>query len=447
MRSVKLNGVVDELHVKEWTSEERAQIVEETNRILADPSFKSSKRCVALFRHLADRSLAGDHEYVKERTLGVEVFGRPPDYDTAVDPVVRMTANEIRKRLAQWYQEPPHHQQVRIRLNSGTYLLKFEFVQPESLPETVEAKATIEAPMPAMLPETENLHPADTQASPHFYTPPDAIAPSLAAPLRSPANWLWAVAALVFVVLAVVLAWPHFDIFQSRQDLAWKPLLKSTEPLILSIPEQPLQTITDGPLQWQLNANTIANRMAPATSAAQNADTLTPMADAVVSQTITRWLTLHGRNAALRGSSAMSMRDLRQGPVILVGGFHPWSLILLSNLRYSVRIDPVTHAMWIQDAQNPSKRDWMIDGSGQPSDIDYAIITRFIDPATGHWVLSLGGLRKQGTRVARDLLINSSFNRSLPPQIKPTGNFQIVLKTSFVNGSAGPPQILAFHAW
>ena len=205
--------------------------------------------------------------------------------------------------------------------------------------------------------------------------------------------------------------------------------------------------VADGALQWQLSADTIANRMAPVNTTAQNADTIIPMADAVVSQTITRWLTSHGQKSALRGSSAMTMRDLRQGPVVLIGGFNQWSLILLSNLRYSIRVDPAMHAMWIQDAQNVSKRDWMIDGNGQPKDIDYAVITRFIDPETGHWILSLGGLRKQGTRVARDLLVDSSFAQLLQKQIKSTGNFQIVLKTSIVNGSADPPQILAFHTW
>jgi hypothetical protein len=34
----------------------------------------------------------------------IEVFGRSPDYDTAEDPVVRLRAADVRKRLAQYYQ-------------------------------------------------------------------------------------------------------------------------------------------------------------------------------------------------------------------------------------------------------------------------------------------------------------------------------------------------------
>jgi hypothetical protein len=85
--------------------------------------------------------------------------------------------------------------------------------------------------------------------------------------------------------------------------------------------------------------------------------------------------------------------------------------------------------------------------NGLPKDTDYTVISRLFDSETGHWILSLGGLRKQGTRAARDLLIDSSYASLLPSQIRSTGNFQIVLKTSILNGSAGPPQILAVYTW
>jgi hypothetical protein len=446
----KAIGTVGEVqHIEEWTAEERAQIIEEANRIVSDPAFKSSRRCVALFSLLVDRSLVGDHDAVKERTLGIEVFGRVPNYDTATDPVVRMAANEIRKRLAQWYQEPARHRQVRIRLNSGTYLLKFEFVHPEFVPERLEALTRAEAPSPTILTEaeTETLIHTQAPAIPEFDTHPDVIEPSPVLRARSRKRWIWGVAAIAIVAAAVGVTLRHFDAFQSRQYLVWKPLLNSTEPLTISIPEVPPQLIGNESLQWQLNADEITNRVAPSGSPEQNANTITPIADAAVAQSITRWVTLQGQNSVLHGSSAMTMRNLRQGPVVLVGGFNPWSLVLLSNLRYAIRMDTAAHAMWIQDAQNTSKRDWMIDGNGQPKDVDYAVISRLFDPETGHWILSFGGLRKQGTRAARDLLIDSSYAKLLPPQIRSTGNFQIVLKTNIVNGSAGPPQILAVHTW
>src|SRR5215469_15746869 len=82
-----------------WTALQRTAIWAEADRILADPSFRKSRRCVVLFRRLIEHALEGGEENgIKERTLGIDVFGREADYDTNTDPIVRMTANEIRKR-------------------------------------------------------------------------------------------------------------------------------------------------------------------------------------------------------------------------------------------------------------------------------------------------------------------------------------------------------------
>src|SRR5437016_12255802 len=82
-----------------WETEgERAAIQAQLERILQNPLFKNSKRYPTLLRYVVERTLDGHPGELKERTLGIEVFGREPDYDTNLDPVVRTTAAEIRKR-------------------------------------------------------------------------------------------------------------------------------------------------------------------------------------------------------------------------------------------------------------------------------------------------------------------------------------------------------------
>src|SRR3954469_11704031 len=75
-------------------------------QVLASHLFRGSRRCQLLLRHITEQTLAGATSSLKERTLGIEVFGRAPDYDTSQDPIVRASAAEIRKKLAQYYQEP-----------------------------------------------------------------------------------------------------------------------------------------------------------------------------------------------------------------------------------------------------------------------------------------------------------------------------------------------------
>ena len=104
---------------------EKSAVREQLNRLLANPFFSHSKRFPTFLRFVTEQTLAGEEENIKERTLGIEIFGRNADYDTASDPIVRVTAAEIRKRVAQYYQEPAHVNEMRIALPSGSYIPKF----------------------------------------------------------------------------------------------------------------------------------------------------------------------------------------------------------------------------------------------------------------------------------------------------------------------------------
>lgn len=76
-------------------------------------------------RFVVEQTLARKTEALKERTLGVDVFARPSHYDTNDDPIVRVTAGEIRKRIAQYYQEPGHEEELRIYLPLRSYVPHF----------------------------------------------------------------------------------------------------------------------------------------------------------------------------------------------------------------------------------------------------------------------------------------------------------------------------------
>src|SRR4051794_2844801 len=70
-------------------------IREQLARVLASPLFKSSKHYPGLLRYVIERTLEGGGTDLKERALGISVFGRDPNYDTNLDPVVRTTACEV----------------------------------------------------------------------------------------------------------------------------------------------------------------------------------------------------------------------------------------------------------------------------------------------------------------------------------------------------------------
>src|SRR5579872_6365453 len=92
------------------------EIRDELDRILASPVFRNSKRNCSLLRHVVQRAIEGHPEELKERNIGVDVFGREAAYDTNTDHVVRSVAGEVRRRLAQYYMEAGRESELRIEI-------------------------------------------------------------------------------------------------------------------------------------------------------------------------------------------------------------------------------------------------------------------------------------------------------------------------------------------
>src|SRR3984885_3671941 len=114
------------------TKEDRDGVLRELKKILASPQFANSKRYPALLQYVVENTLEGRLDLLKERTLGVEVFDRPPTYDTNTDTVVRYTAGEVRKRLLLYYLEHGRSSAIRISLPAGSYIPEFLLGQEEA---------------------------------------------------------------------------------------------------------------------------------------------------------------------------------------------------------------------------------------------------------------------------------------------------------------------------
>src|SRR5271163_514518 len=98
---------------------------EQLGRLLAHPLFTNSKRYPVLLAYTVEQTLLGHANELKERTIGVEAFGRELSYDVNIDPVVRTTAAEVRKRLIQYYYNTDHAGELIIELPLGSYVPSF----------------------------------------------------------------------------------------------------------------------------------------------------------------------------------------------------------------------------------------------------------------------------------------------------------------------------------
>src|SRR5258708_10286756 len=81
----------------------RETIEIQLERILASSEFRRSVKLSNFLRFTVDQAFAGEAGSSKECLIGMHIFGRRPDYDPATDPIVRVEARRLRRKLAAYY--------------------------------------------------------------------------------------------------------------------------------------------------------------------------------------------------------------------------------------------------------------------------------------------------------------------------------------------------------
>lgn len=408
-----------------------AAIREQLELLVQDASFRSSKRSVQFLRYVVQQTLDGAGDQIKERTIGVEVFGRDPSYDTNLDHVVRTAAIELRKRLAIYYGDEKHKSELRMSLVPGSYKPRF------SLSNHGASAADLD---PATAHLTDTIPTPAEHPGPVLVTNPAAEAVST--------RWRWYVGVSVCLIAACALlgySWTHRA---TAQDLFWKPVLETPGFVLLAAGDVP-----DGPPTASADSGEQGSSL-PIVH--KTSSPTIPFADAMTMARVSGTLESHGKKVVIRQEGASSFSDLREGPVVLIGAFNnEWSLRLTRKLRFSLALDPAQHLVYIKDAKNPSGRTWSWrtdqptdhqGAAGGPALQDYALISRVWNSETGHAVIIIGGLYTYGTEASGEFLTDPQMMQAISKEAALQdvhSTLQIVLGTTVTDGTAGPPKVLA----
>ena len=266
----------------EWrpsTDDERKAVRDQLERMLASSLFRNSKRYPALLQYVVEQSLEGKDHLLKERVLGIEVFHRQPDYDTNQDTIVRLTAAEVRKRIALYYQQPEHDVELRIYLHPGSYAPHFLLVPEPTLEAALRSEAAAGVPADLVDDEDPEAEPGSASAAPrdgdhsgHYgsdygRTPEAALssarpAPTAAEPGETPVRALpipaepqptaeqrhprrGVPAALLFAGVAAIAlflfaGWLYLRQKQSAPppiEMIWQPIFQDLSPALLVVPD------------------------------------------------------------------------------------------------------------------------------------------------------------------------------------------------------------------
>jgi hypothetical protein len=398
------------------TDAERDQVREQLVRILASPAFQNSKRYAAVLRYVVEQTLEGDGERLKERTIGIEVFKRTPDYDTATDHAVRSAVTEVRKRLGQYYSGA--QSELRIEIQPGSYMPQFRW--PDE--STVRLEPLQFAP-----------------GRPETARPEVRVTTS-----RRTLRWTGVAAALAVAVAALFIL---MQTARSDDPLVsfWKPILSSPAPVLLCIGNVQGGTATE-PYPPALSPTLTLREFHNSTASTVN------VYDAFTLARFSGLLQAHGARFRFASQSDATFTDLQNGPAVLVGLLNNnWTQRLMPKLRFTVE-EPTPDKVVILDRNNPSNQDWSVDYSIPYLKVtrDYALVLRMVDPKTEQPVVMDAGITVFGTSAAALFLTSPSEIKKLTA-IAPAGwekkNMEIVLATDVIQGRSGPATILAAQFW
>jgi hypothetical protein len=371
-------------------------------KILESHEFRSSKRCQDFLRFVVESTLDGRTDILKERTIGIEAFGRPASYDPSDDATVRVKAGEVRKRLGRYYATEGQEDDIRIDLPAGGYVPDFVKAPPQLVPGKPIA---FEAPV---------------------------------VPAKRRSFRLWAVSALLAVVAAAAVAWFQFRKPVTALDEFWAPVLAGTAPALLCAAYVPVYSDRepgrDHPQKFedfiQLNDQFVGG------------------GDLVAAARLAGMLTKMGRAYQVRIGSEVSFQDLRSGPAVLIGYSYTRWKDVSNSLRYF--IDAARRPVVITDNGTPTR--WSLPNltPDRHTDEDYAIVSRVFDPDTHAMMVEISGITQYGTEAGGYMVTSPALLadalKDAPPDWQKR-NFQLVLHVKVIAGSPASPQVIAKHFW
>jgi len=377
---------------------------------------------------------------LKERSIGIEVFGRTPTYDANADPVVRITAGEVRKRLGLYYYDSAHAGELVIELPVGSYMPLFR--QPDGFTEPAT---------PEIIEPAHSLPTVISEPQPVIISPlPDLPAPPKSSRLRWPLLALLTVMGCVAGVFIGMRMQPAPPVEQpSNIDRFWEPFLSSpnTTTFCLGEPAKNIDMDSINSFEAPVGAPAEPQKLYVRLHLSGNL----ALADVI---TLTRAAAaLESRHKAFRvvPASEASFAQLREGPIVLIGAFdNIWTLRLTQKLRFG--FESKNGDALLVDRKSGDKTTWAThwDLPYQKLSKDYAIVARIRDSTTGQPVIIAAGISEEGTEAAGEILYNPVYLNTLlakAPANWEKMNMEAVIETQVIEGHSGPPNILAVETW
>jgi hypothetical protein len=412
------------------------------DRIIASSTFAKCERLSSLLAYVCDLTLNGRVKEINEQKIGEAVFGRPHNYDSSIDGIVRTQASRLRQRLELYFSEEGLDEPIRIVIPRGGYVPVFE---PRLMPVVPMLTPTVLPEQPAGKLEVRGS----------FWG------------LRS-AAMAWSLVAILLVAMVTILLANRGASIKGQ--LARPPV----HPLwnqIFAAEQRTLEVPGDsGLVMWQglvgksvglseyLTGDYRTNLLPRSLTSLQDAavDMGGRRYTSIVDLEAAKSLSLMAQSAQgkleVRYARDVRPNDLKQGNVILVGAAeaNPWVELFEHNMNFVFFNDRVrkTFSVLNREPRGGEPRQW----DSHYTDLQHRVyaVVAFLPNLGGNGnALILEGTSMAGTESAWDFVSDDSqllpFLKRIQRANGTVPHFELVLGTNNMSGSAVKDTVLAWR--
>jgi hypothetical protein len=387
------------------TEERRRQL----DRILNSGTFRQAGSLRRLLSYLGEKSLNGEADQLKEYTVGLEAFGKPPTYNPQQDASVRVQAAKLRQKLEEYYRTEGAADPVRVHFPKGHFRLEFES-RPEGPP-----------------PKRRLL------ANPTF------------------AGLAGAFIGATLSLLAAFLAWrapaPPAAAWTPELEELWQPFLESSRPLLIGLgtpmfahfgPVFLRDPAANEPQELEGSPYLAALRKGFPALFPVPTYLYTGVGEAIGATELVRLLAGRRREVTIKRSASVSWEDIERQDVIFLGStkFNPQLKDLPGGLELLMVPGEIVNLKPRPGEPASLRGQWP---NGAPYRIsDYALITRIHGLHQQGEMLILGANSTEGTLAAVRYMTQPSYAADLVAKLKQGGrlprHYQVVLHARLKQG-------------
>jgi hypothetical protein len=435
--------------------------------IIEGSAFKGSHRSGQFLRYIVEQALAGQFDSLKERVIGMELFGRTPSYDTSEDAIVRVTASDVRKRLLQHYGKYGTPSKFRVSLPLGSYVP--EITRNGHSNEHQAAAADPQLTPSPLDPSTHHADPAPPVPILVINGSADAAVGKASAKKTGRIQWL------VFGIIFLVVNLSIWGIFWNRSShanatravvLPWSVLFNPAHAthLITSDPNiVVVQEITGTQLSvsdyanhnYIPNANQLTPEMIRLTHAVLWGDNTAAAVDARIAGNIGALAQASSSKVDVHAARSIQLSYLKTDDNFIFLGSprsDPWSALFDNELDFKFAVDKATKQEVVLNTHPHPKElpTYVPTALGWATGQSFAIIALVQNPDQNGSVLLLAGANGEGTEAAGRLATDPGH---LAPILKTCGidpsgplqNFELLLRLNTMAGSPSNVDLVACH--